>query len=1577
VGLYTEIASLLKQSTLPAAKFDLGICYFRGRGVDRNIQEAARLVQLAATLGDPRAEAISCRFHSALGIPTTYQSALDRELEGLPPNHYYSTRVRKYEQLQNSSITRNISKMKLGSDVSGQQMACTGNIARVQELLTAGFDINSNTPGNLLLAACRGGNRNMVDFLLQKGANARTSDEDGTTPLHWMIMFEDSELDAVIASLLAHGADIEATTRRYVQLEEHSLRLVGTPLKFAVSVRNLKLVKALLKAGASMDKTPSTFDVAVSNHCPEIVSFFISQGVKLTLHNICSASPLKLLLMHGTFAQTMLEWTIDKVLKSGASINEQDDEGRTALANALKANDSLGEIEALIKRGASYKLDSTYLVKILGQRSNPGATTEFLLSKGLLKPTPEFVNVVARRGEFEILESLLKFGIDVNETDGSVSALQAATSIAGNARILHLLLDHGANINKEFNGGTVLEACISLQVSDGEMIDALIERGAPLMSSSHITIMHRAASFHSMVDGTHVICHLLRHEMVKDLLYVGSEGRSLNTPLYNACYHGIFEAVQAILEEDFEMNRFEHLGGPISITELKGGVPVRSNFTGERDIYISKLKAEDILMALYDKMNPLHGKTRLQIAAKLANYDRVVELLQGGVEVSGHYPEKGLIESQIVMHLDAPFNQGSDYEARLLEERRVIDYLLERWTTPKAQWDPILEDSPRHLQQKYLQLIEASRETSGEGLETIALMSKLGEAYALANKWGDVEPIFRKVLEVRESKLEKNDMILFESRLNYVRTLTALNRLKEARALACTTLSQALEYLPPGCHYITMTKHDIAVIDVAEGQVSNGNEIRESLLQLLPKERTSETYIDELNIKSNLIDDYCKLERWDDASKLGIEFRKFQAESKDYPQIMQLQITVGAIFNNYSRWEDANYIFQEVLKYARLTRPRSYFELLALIALVEHWKLQKNYRESAKWQLEVLEISPTVMSQMKLTEIYDADGRLIEAGLAQKQAVDNAITILGEDHATILILKKKLCKNLQKQGLYVSAEPLARDIVARSTEDKEVAEYQLALILVDMKKYDEAAALVEHIIQTDSSVSLKLFLTRIYLHQGRIDDAELTCKSALSKAESAPEPDEWTIEALSQLAAVYIDREDIQASCDALTRALDLARRSQPDAVFDLMLSLSYDLSALSQYDKAAVLQLELLEILSSRPSVDPIELLKTKLALGTSYHNTERFEEGLKLCEEAHTGITELLGDTDDLSIEVKRELMEIYFELERWEEAKPFAEDVLRSTRDRVEDCDPEAIAVISFLSRIYQELELWIEAGPLFEVLLKASRDGNGDDHNETIVTMELLAESYQKGKKFKAAEELMIGVVEKRSRILGETHEDTIDAMEMLFDLHESTHAFTEAENIGLRLLRLYDNLQDKDGTKIRNRNFSLARVYRKHRNFNEAEAIAWRIYNMDEEPCVDAVRSLGYTYYELKRYDLAEPFFLKLLALQTQNAAKSAAEGEPTSFDLNVVKCWKVLASNYLYMERWSVAKHYAELSLLGRQYFVELRGESDIERKGDIEVLSAMLVLQEIYRAEGDEDQVEEMGRQVRQTPKFMMKRWF
>jgi TPR repeat protein len=213
VGLYTEIASLLKQSTLPAAKFDLGICYFRGRGVDRNIQEAARLVQLAATLGDPRAEAISCRFHSALGIPTTYQSALDRELEGLPPNHYYSTRVRKYEQLQNSSITRNISKMKLGSDVSGQQMACTGNIAGVQELLTAGFDINSNTPGNLLLAACRGGNRNMVDFLLQKGANARTSDEDGTTPLHWMIMFEDSELDAVIASLLAHGADIEATTR--------------------------------------------------------------------------------------------------------------------------------------------------------------------------------------------------------------------------------------------------------------------------------------------------------------------------------------------------------------------------------------------------------------------------------------------------------------------------------------------------------------------------------------------------------------------------------------------------------------------------------------------------------------------------------------------------------------------------------------------------------------------------------------------------------------------------------------------------------------------------------------------------------------------------------------------------------------------------------------------------------------------------------------------------------------------------------------------------------------------------------------------------------------------------------------------------------------------------------------------------------------------------------------------------------------------------------------------------------------------------------------------------------------------
>jgi ankyrin repeat protein/tetratricopeptide (TPR) repeat protein len=1560
MGLRTELIHQLKQANGAAAKFDLGICYFRGRGVEPDMPEAARLVQLAATMGEPRAKMISHRFHSGLRIATSYQSALDRELEGLPTETYYPTRVRKYEQLQHLSITRDISITKQDEMLYAQQIARTGDIARVQQLLKDGFDINLNMPGSLLLFACRGGQRNMVNFLLSNGADARVLGENGISPLHWMIMFHDSEVDAVVASLIAHGADINAMVSRYMYIEEHSLRLFGTPLKFAISVRNLKLVKTLVEAGAPLDaNSVSPLDVAVSNHCPEIVSFLISSGFKMSpLHEICAASNLKLLLLHGTSARVMLESTIDEVLKGGISINEQDEEGRTALANALRTEDSWSEIEALVERGATFVLPSTSLVKFLSVRSRPGATCAFLLEKGLLSPTPEFVNAVVVRGECEILEALLKFGIDVNAMDGFVSALEAATNTAGNVGVLNLLLDHGANIQKEFNGGTVLEACISLQIGDGQMIDALVERGAPLMSSSHVTILHRAAGLHSMVDGAHVISHLLKYDSINELLDVGSEGRSLNTPLYNACYHGIFEAVQALLEQKVDVDKFDFLG-PIAITELNGGVPIRSNFADDRDIYTWKLKAEDIILALYDKMNPLHHKTRLQIAAKLANYERVVELVEGGIEVERHYPEKGLIESQVVMEVEPPFNEGSDYESRLLEEQRVITYLHETWTAPKPEWDPILDDSPQQLQQRYLKLIEDSKAKSGEGLETAALMSKLGEAYALEIKWAKAEPLFARVLELRENELEKNDLALFESRTNYIRTLLALNKLEEARALAHVTLTQALENLEPDCHYITMVRDDITAIDVADGRVSDASKIRESFLLQFPEEKTPAIYRDELMIKASLINDYCKLEQWGEASKLAIDFRECPGAPEDYPPINQLQIIAAITLESYSRWEDSNYILQAILKHARQTRPKSFFESMALLRLVEHWKSRKDNKEAAKWQLELVETFPnSVLSQIKLAEIYTADSRLMEAGLLQDQAIDAAIKILGEDHPTILGFKKILCKNWVKQGLPGKAEPLARDILARSTEGKVEDGYRLAIILKDLEKYDEAAEILEHIVEIEGTVPNLLFLIRIYILQNKLDEAETMCRKVLSMAQNAPEADEWTIEALKELASVHLDRGETQASCDALTEAIEIARRSQPDELWELMICLSHDLSGLSQVDKAAALQVELLDMFSTNTSADRIQFLKTKLALGVSYHELGRLEEARELCEEVHPEIIELLDDTDSLAIEVKTELLDIYYELERWQDAKPFGEDILRTIRERTDDFDAEAVLVMSYLSKIYQELELWTDADPLFEVLLKVSRDEDGDDHDNTIILMDNLAQSYRMGKKFKQAEDLMKEVVERRLRLKGEDHEDTIDAMETLFELHISTGAFVEAEQLGLNLLRLYDTLKEEDEIKIRNMRLSLARVYRRHGKYSEAEAIALHIYDTDKVPQVDVVNSVALTLDAQKRYAEAEPFYLQLLALQSCAARENAKPDEPNPFDLDVVVCWKLLANLYSHMKQWPEAKKFAELSLLGYQYFAE--------RKGNVKVLSAMLVLQDVHRALGEEDLVRDVGRQVR-----------
>ncbi|KAH9207471.1 ankyrin repeat-containing domain protein, partial [Leptodontidium sp. 2 PMI_412] len=99
-----------------------------------------------------------------------------------------------------------------------------GHISIVKLLVGSGADVNSYWKGcgTPVTAACRGGHSDVVEYLISKGATAERNQTDtGPTPLSWMIMFDEDELEPMINLLVDNGGNINAFPTEVVEIREH------------------------------------------------------------------------------------------------------------------------------------------------------------------------------------------------------------------------------------------------------------------------------------------------------------------------------------------------------------------------------------------------------------------------------------------------------------------------------------------------------------------------------------------------------------------------------------------------------------------------------------------------------------------------------------------------------------------------------------------------------------------------------------------------------------------------------------------------------------------------------------------------------------------------------------------------------------------------------------------------------------------------------------------------------------------------------------------------------------------------------------------------------------------------------------------------------------------------------------------------------------------------------------------------------------------------------------------------------------------------------------------------------------
>lgn len=122
------------------------------------------------------------------------------------------------------------------------------------------------------------GQKKVVELLLAEKADVNLLDEDGFTALHWAAMFDQSE---VVGVLLASKADTAITVAKYG----------WTPLRLAVVHRRLKTTEMLMKGGADpnakaeMNGMPLLHQ-AVIDHNMEMVELLLANKVDVTARDM-------------------------------------------------------------------------------------------------------------------------------------------------------------------------------------------------------------------------------------------------------------------------------------------------------------------------------------------------------------------------------------------------------------------------------------------------------------------------------------------------------------------------------------------------------------------------------------------------------------------------------------------------------------------------------------------------------------------------------------------------------------------------------------------------------------------------------------------------------------------------------------------------------------------------------------------------------------------------------------------------------------------------------------------------------------------------------------------------------------------------------------------------------------------------------------------------------------------------------------------------------------------------------------------------------------------------------------------
>ena len=396
-----------------------------------------------------------------------------------------------------------------------------------------------------LIELTEGGDHVAIKTLLGTGVNANIVDEDGKSCLHLAAI---SGFADIAALLIEHGALIEMKSKEG-----------RTPLYEAAVNKRHETIKLLLGKGADTRTT------GVNNNYPlheaahkgsvECINLLLEKDDSLI--NVPSSIGLTPLMLS---TYTVSPRASLSLLNRGAGTDAVDDLGMTALAIAASKGNLL--TVKILLRSDPAQLDrkdndgyTPLMHAIMKQRVD---VTNFLINKkadvNAKIDNRSLPSEAAYYGSIDLLEILLKLGLDVNAQDSyGYTALHWAARL-GRWQNVHRLLDPRTRAvisAKSKNCWTPLhEACKNGRL---KTVQILLNHGAPIMARDkwQWTPLHRAA------QGGHL-------EVVRYLIEQNAdlEARTIDdwTPLQEAINMGFTNTVKLFLDNDADTFVFDDEG---------------------------------------------------------------------------------------------------------------------------------------------------------------------------------------------------------------------------------------------------------------------------------------------------------------------------------------------------------------------------------------------------------------------------------------------------------------------------------------------------------------------------------------------------------------------------------------------------------------------------------------------------------------------------------------------------------------------------------------------------------------------------------------------------------------------------------------------------------------------------------------------------------------------------------------------------------------------------------------------------------------------------------------------------------